>query len=290
MGTIVVGVDGSGESRNALSWALAEARLRAAPLRVVNAWRPPDAYVFDVPAEVMRELEEALRSVGERVLEVALAAVLAGQEAGAEIERRIVPEPPAEALLGAAGDAELLVVGSRGHGGFVGLLLGSVSQQVAHHAPCPVAIVRKRARENHGAILVGVDGSEESRQALRWADQEARLRGAPLVAVHAWAPALNVGPGLVPMPVPVEVPKADVEAFLDGLLVEVLGEERAAALERRTVQTPAALGLVEAASPGDLLVVGSRGHGGFAGLLLGSVSQQVAHHAPCPVVIVRERP
>lgn len=288
MAAIVVGVDGSQESLDALAWAVGEARLRGASLRVVTAWRPPWAYAFDAPAAVRPELEDALRNVGERVIEDALAAVLGGRKSDVEVERRVVPEPPVEALLAAAG-ADLLVVGSRGRGGFTGLLLGSVSQQCAHHAPCPVAIIREQVPAERGSVLVGIDGSKESKEALCWADEEARLRGAPLHVLHAWAPGFQVGPGLMPMPLPVETMKADAEAFLDAVVVEALGEERAVEVERRLVEAPAAFGLVRAASPRDLVVVGSRGQGGFAGLLLGSVSQQVAHHATCPVVILRRR-
>jgi nucleotide-binding universal stress UspA family protein len=139
---IVVGVDGSEESRKALAWAVEEARRWNAPLRVVHAWRPPRASVFDAPAAVRPELEQALRDVGEQVVDDSLTAVLSGAETGVEIERLVVPEPPVEALLAAVRDADLLVVSSRGRGGFAGLLLGSVSQQVAHHAPCPVVVVR----------------------------------------------------------------------------------------------------------------------------------------------------
>jgi nucleotide-binding universal stress UspA family protein len=135
-------------------------------------------------------------------------------------------------------------------------------------------------------IVVGVDGSEESKAALRWAVGEARLRGASVRAVYAWSlPYVAAAPGLV-------VPQGDVadfrrdgEEMLDALVAEV--GNAGVDVERVAVEGGPAHVLVEAAEGADLLVVGSRGHGGFAGLLLGSVSQQVAHHAPCPVVIVR---
>jgi nucleotide-binding universal stress UspA family protein len=144
--TIVVGVDGSAESRAALAWALDEARLRGARVLAVHAWTAPEAYAFDAPAATMPAMEDALRQVGERVLESAVSETVAAARVDVPVERRVVDAGPAEALLAAAGDAALVVVGSRGRGGFASLLLGSVSHQVAQHAPCPVVIVRGEER------------------------------------------------------------------------------------------------------------------------------------------------
>jgi nucleotide-binding universal stress UspA family protein len=134
-------------------------------------------------------------------------------------------------------------------------------------------------------IVVGVDGSDESKAALRWAVEEARLRGAAVRVVHAWSLRYAVGPGIAIPAFTVEELQRDSEQMLEAALagVDAAGLE----IERVSVEGGAARLLVEAAEDADLLVVGSRGHGGFAGLLLGSVSQQCAHHAPCPVVIVR---
>lgn len=284
MATIVVGVDGSEQSVAALRFAVGEAALRGAGVTAVYALEVPTVPWPGLTGLVGTALEEANHVLG-RAIDRAFAGVLAE----VPLEREVVEKSPAAALLEAAAGGDLLVVGSRGRGGFAGLLLGSVSLQCALHATCPVAIVRERPAAERGAILVGVDGSGASLEALRWGDEEARLREAPLVALHAWAPGFEVGPGLVPIPLPVATLKADIEAFLDATVVEALGEERAREVERRIVETPAAFGLVKASSPADLVVVGSRGRGGFAGLLLGSVGQQVAHHARCPVVIVRDR-
>jgi nucleotide-binding universal stress UspA family protein len=142
-------------------------------------------------------------------------------------------------------------------------------------------------------IVVGVDGSDESRSALCWAVDEARLRGARLRVVHAWYayPALVEG---------VPVVAADWEAlgdsadtFLQSFIEETVGKPEGVQIEAAAVHRTdgtAAEALVQAAREAQLLVVGSRGHGGFAGLLLGSVSQQCVHHAPCPVVVVRGVP
>lgn len=147
MKTIVVGIDGSDEARAALSWAVDEARLRHAGLRVVHAWTvtpmlvPAAAFgavggAFPAPSD-----DAVLEDENRELLDSAVAAILDGEQ-DVPVEKILVRGSPVPALLEAAEDAELLVVGSRGLGGFAGLLLGSVSDQLAHHASCPVVIVR----------------------------------------------------------------------------------------------------------------------------------------------------
>jgi nucleotide-binding universal stress UspA family protein len=136
-------------------------------------------------------------------------------------------------------------------------------------------------------IVVGVDGSEQSKTAFRWALEEARLRGATVQAVYAWAIRFAGGMGVVVPQPTVEEEAEQGERMLDAVIAEVGAGD--VDVERVAVEGGPARVLVETARGADLLVVGSRGHGGFAGLLLGSVSQQCATHAPCPVVIVRSR-
>ena len=131
---IVVGVDGSEQSLAALHWAVDEARLRHGTVRLITAWHYPP-----VPSTVEDSGSNDSFHAAERVQADALKTVDAE---GVDIKGVLVRESPATALLDAAKDADLLVVGSRGHGGFAGLLLGSTSSQVAHHAPCPVLVVR----------------------------------------------------------------------------------------------------------------------------------------------------
>jgi nucleotide-binding universal stress UspA family protein len=154
-----------------------------------------------------------------------------------------------------------------------------------------------------GVVVVGVDGSTGSREALRWAIAEARLRRTPLRAVHAWTIAYPGVPGggygymgggygymgtppLDASSVEISTMRQAAEELLDRALVELSAEAEGVQIERQVPEGGAAAALMEAAGADDLLVVGSRGHGGFASLLLGSVSQQCAHHASCPVVIV----
>ena len=153
VGTVVVGVDGSAGSAEALRWALAEARLRKSPLRAVHAWMfgyvggTVDGYPslggsLDAYGSLGIDPGD-LHRAAEDLLDRALAD--AGTDtAGVEIERQVVQGSAAEALVTAVGKDDLLVVGSRGHGGFAELLLGSVSQQCVHHAPCPVVVVHSQ--------------------------------------------------------------------------------------------------------------------------------------------------
>jgi nucleotide-binding universal stress UspA family protein len=135
------------------------------------------------------------------------------------------------------------------------------------------------------AIVVGVDGSPGSLAALRFAVDEARLRGVPLTVLSAWSfPVAGDVPGGL-MPVLTTDFAADAAEVLDEVLAQV--DATGVTIERVVVEGGAARRLLEAARGAEMLVVGSRGRGGFAGLLLGSVSQQCAHHAPCPVAIVR---
>jgi nucleotide-binding universal stress UspA family protein len=141
MNGIVVGIDGSEGGNHALEWAAAEAKLRGTPLTVLLAWEWPAGYYAGAGwAIISPELIEDLQKLAEERVEAACTAVAQPLD-GLEVKRTIVQGVPAEALIEAAADADLLVVGTRGHGGFVGLLLGSVSQQCAHHCPCPIVIV-----------------------------------------------------------------------------------------------------------------------------------------------------
>jgi nucleotide-binding universal stress UspA family protein len=138
-------------------------------------------------------------------------------------------------------------------------------------------------------IVVGVDGSDESKEALRWALEEARLRQATLRAVNAWTYPAIFGPTYIPPDVlDPGVLEENADQTLSAAITDVAGDDPPAYVERVVTEGPAAQALVEAAKEADLLVVGSRGHGGFTGLLLGSVSQQCVQHASCAVVIVRK--
>ena len=140
----------------------------------------------------------------------------------------------------------------------------------------------------HNVIVVGIDGSEPSKAALRWAVEEARLRRARVHAVHAWWVYPMLEPGGQLAPPASDWADEDATECVRTFITETLGEQTGVEITPVAVQgEQASAALVDAAEDADLLVVGSRGAGGFSGLLLGSISQQCAHHAPCPIVIVR---
>ena len=198
------------------------------------------------------------------------------------VHRRIVCGVPATELIAASQRAELLVIGARGMGGFKGLLLGSVSREVLYGAQCPVAVVR-RGPVDDGPIVVGVDGSKPSRQALSWAVAEAAARHTHVVAVHAWR-FMYAGDGYL-------APHLDPASMCNSaemlLAREVDAHTRSGVrIEPLLVQDLPSAALLEASETASMLVVGTGGHRRLVGLLLGSVSDQVAHHAGTAVVVV----
>jgi nucleotide-binding universal stress UspA family protein len=279
-GSIVVGVDESAGAAEALRWAVREGELHGWPVTAVLCWGyleqhhgtlPPR---FD-PAYTVSDATAAVHTIVGRVL----------GEGGATIECRTVNDLAPRGLLEASEDASLLVLGARGLGSFRELMLGSVSQQCLHHATIPVAIVRADTTGPHlgrKRIVVGVDGSETSQRALDWALEEGLVHKAGVEVVHAWSvPSLAV-PSFANAYAPFD---EDARRTVDQALA------RADTRGLSTVRTVVRRGsggevLVRLAEGADLVVVGSRGLGGFKGLLLGSVSHQVTHHAPCPVVVV----
>ncbi len=283
---IVIGVDGSDSAAHALRWASREADLHGWELTAILAW----GYLSQYHAEPTEGFDP---DYGEAQANAALTTYIEralGPERSGGVIHRAICDLPAGALLAAAADADLMVVGARGLGGFKGMLLGSVSQHVLHHATRPTAIVHDHASPgaDSGAsrIVVGIDGSETSRRALRWAIEEARLRQAEVDVVHAWhLPYVGGYPYTAGSfdPTPFEdAARQTLDSVVDGMDATGLP----APLERILHLGDPATGVLETAKGADLVVVGSRGLGGFSGLVLGSVGHHVANHAPCPVVII----
>ena len=273
MGRIVVGVDGSPSAEHALRWAAGQARLTGQELHAVIAWDLPVPYDEPLTGELdwHGDAAGALTKSVENVL---------GEPASPPVVQQVVHGRPAKVLIDAGREADLLVVGTRGHGSFSGLLLGSVSEHVLAHATCSVVVVHE-PRTTTGRIVVGVDGSSDSSQALRWAARQAGLTGCELHAVLAWHVPFTYGV--------VDTIDADWEAHssnsLAAAVAGALDAEDAARVVQEAVADFPVAALLRAADGADLLVVGSRGRGAFAGLVLGSVSRHVAAHASCPVVV-----
>jgi nucleotide-binding universal stress UspA family protein len=281
---IVVGVDGSEPSLTAARWAAVEARLRHRALRLVHAYTWPFAPAFLVTP--LGWTEETLRQDFEALVAEAVSAVTA--DAGeSPVTGRAVSGPAAAVLVEASAGACLVVVGHRGRGGLASLLLGSVAAGVAAHAHGPVVVVRESpgTASPTGPVVVGVDGSAQSDAALGFAFEEADLRGLPLTVVHAWTPPPSRG-GARPLTDEVaELETAEVHRMREWVRRWREKFPHVPVTDRLIAAHPAAA-LIDLSRDATLLVVGSRGHGGFAGLLLGSVSQQVLHHAQCPIAVV----
>ena len=288
---LVAGVDGSPESEAALTWALHDAHLRHLPLRAVAVWQPSGE-----PEEVERLA--ALQSVAE-LRDAILREVTATTEAvversgvsGLSVTAQVDYGHPAERLIHTAGTDRLLVVGSRGHGGAAGALLGSVSQSCAQYAHSPVIVVRGQPTSGGaGRVVVGVDGSASSLAALRFAAEAAGLRGGILHVVHAWTMPYWAYSGRMwsPDALSLNERQAQAQTTLRESLRRGLGDTGDLAVEHSLVEGPADTALLDAAEGADLLVVGSRGRGGWKGLLLGSVSMRCITQSPCPVAVARD--
>ncbi|MFF6880075.1 universal stress protein [Streptomyces sp. NPDC012474] len=287
-GLVVVGVDGSASSLAAVEAAAREARWHGADVRVVHAFIWPAMHV-PLGRSFMGPPESGLRSMVERLLAEAeeRARTVAPD---VEVSRAVVTGEPLTVLEAQSRAAELVVVGSRGLGSFVGLMVGSTAVHLAAHGQCPVLVVREEG-QGTGPIVVGVDGSSAGAGAVDFAFAEAALRGVGIVALHAWTP------WNAPMPPPQDeaMPYANEPGALaaqeERLLHEALAGRQEAypgvSVKHEVVHGGTREALIEASRTAQLLVVGARGRGGFAGLLLGSVSQAMLHHAHCPVAVVR---
>jgi nucleotide-binding universal stress UspA family protein len=294
---VVVGVDGSQQGLAAVEQAVRIAVARNRPVRLVHAFTWPLAYPapatplgpVPMPPDPYGVPDAAARQAADRVVTEAEAHARRC-DARVRATAVVVDGSAAAVLIGESGHADLLVVGHRGVGGFAGLLLGSVAVQVAAHATCPVLVVRGAARGT-GPVVVGVDGSPTSADAISFAAGEAAWRQAPLLAVHTWAAPVSTGPGdMLPLVYDVDRVAAEERRVLAESVAGLAETHPDVRLEQRLVEGRAPGVLTELSGHAQLLVVGARGHGGFTGLLLGSVSRALIYHADCPVAVVRPTP
>ena len=289
---IIVGVDGSPVSLVAVDWAAHTAALRGVALKLVHVLNPPLVMAFPevpMPSGYLQWQEDAGRSLLATAVKTAEEAALAAGTGSRPITvtTEMVSGSSVPALAELSGQAQMIVVGCRGRGALVRGLLGSVSTGVVHHATCPVAVVHDEdpliPHPSKAPVVVGLDGSPASERAVEIAYEEASVRGVDLVAVHAWSDS-----GVLEFPgVDWSVLQAEAEETLAERLAG-WGERYPDVLVRRVVVADRpAHQLLEQAQAAQLLVVGSHGRGGFAGMVLGSVSTAVVNAARMPVIVAR---
>ncbi|GIJ08090.1 universal stress protein [Micromonospora andamanensis] len=282
---VVVGVDGSEPALAAVRLAAAAAARQGRPLRLVHA------FIWPTLHSPVRPATEGTPGGGLRArAEELVAAAVDEAEAtapGLRVTGEIVDGEATAVLLAEASSAAIVVLGDRGAGGFAALVVGSVAVQVAAYAACPVLVARGASRPD-GAVVVGVDGSELSRRAVEFAVHEAALRGAPVVALHAYRHPVSTGPGdMQPLVYDESELRDDEDRAVAESIAGMTERYPEVPITRRSVRGRAARVLTDASRQAQLLVVGGRGRGEVTGLLLGSVSQSLLHHSHCPVAVVR---
>ena len=285
---IVVAVDGSPNSDAAVEWSARESVLRNAHVQLIHVIAPmPQPWA--APADDSSTVDRWYRDRANTILTAAEAKFRAalGQSSVPDVGATILETPVVPTLIDASARAQLIVVGSRGLGTVGRLLLGSTSTGLIHHARCPVAVIPLDETHSTTAqqpVLLGVDGTTASDEATALAFDEAARRGADLLALHAWSDV-----GIPPRVAPDGWYDREKEA--SALLVENLNrwQEKypGVHVDRRVVCDVPAHALIAESRYSQLVVVGSRGRGGFAGMLLGSVSSAVAHASSVPVIVVR---
>ncbi|HJQ48046.1 MAG TPA: universal stress protein [Amycolatopsis sp.] len=286
-GPVVAGIDGTPGSRRAVLWAADEAARRHAPLEIVHAYGIPDAFYGE--AMPPRDWLDARRAESQDLL-LESAAAATTRNPGLRVHPESVLDAPIPLLVRRSGEAGMLVLGSAGRGALGELLSGSVAGALAAHARCPFAVVRGADRGGEAPVVVGVDGSPAGRPALALAFEEAALRGAPLVALHAWSDSDKA------QLFSAARAEFDFEPLREAetrVLAESLAGWREAypdvTVQRVAERDRPRHQLLDWSKRAQLVVVGSRGRGGFRGLLVGSTTYALLHHASCPVLIARSQ-
>lgn len=288
---IVVGVDGSPASKVAVQWAARDAELRTVPLTLVHVVRATAGTWLETP--LLPEWMRGQRERGRQVIDDALKIVDESCQRGpAQVHCEMPSANAVPALVDLSKNADLVVVGRHGTGTLRGRHMGSVTSGLVYHAHCPVAVIHDEAPPNadvaQSPVLVGIDGSPESELATAIAFDEASLRKVGLVALHAWSD-VRFFDSVFDLPGP---RWPELKSIEDEALAERLagwGERYPDVSVRRVVvREEPALPLVDQSQSAQLVVVGSHGRGGFAGMLLGSISAAVVMLARVPVIIARQ--
>ncbi|MHA7269479.1 universal stress protein [Arthrobacter sp. HLT1-20] len=296
---IVVGIDGSDQSNCALIWAARQAKLRNLPLHLVTAYTVPIFAASGLDGGYATVDDDVIRQGAEAVLREAAAKVA---HLDVAMDARVENGDAAGVLLELSESAQLLVFGSRGRGGFIGRLLGSVSSALPAHAKCPTVTVplscarrlgegppsEKPAPVIENVVTVGVDGSAHARYAVLLAAEQAERSGAILRIICAVKPYTG---SLAWMPAPVdrEALFAEIQQQLDAGEKWIRSHFPTLPIEVALIEGSAVEELVKASETSELVVMGTRGRGGFAGMMLGSTTDGVRHHAKGPIMVVRDR-
>lgn len=285
-GTWVVGFDGSNGARHAALWAVEQAAGRAERVEVATVWTPPAAPALPPYGPMTRywdepSWEKQARDCGEELVDELIS------PPGVAVDVVVARGQSSAVLLSRSRDASLLVVGTRGHGGFARLVLGSTSSQCATHANAPTAVIPQTAPLGPIArILVAVDGSEHSLRALRWALDFAPS-GAEIECLDVWNVTAAVVAGEVfPLAETRDLVRDRFERQVDSIRAAAGDRRRSANLVTRFVEGTPRTEIADAASRADLLVMGTRGHGAVGAALLGSVSTWLLHHVDTAMVVV----
>lgn len=290
---IAVAVDGSESSAKAIAWAANVASKKKTSVTVVSAYNLPQ-FMYAEGMVPPQELYEELAAEAQDKVDAAYQAIKS-VDSSIEVRGYVEESTAIDLLLKVSHSAEMIVMGSRGRGGLSGLVLGSVSAAVVSHAHCPVVVVRTDSHvtedNKYGAVLVGVDGSEVSRAALQMAFKEAQARKATLRAVHAWSdPALSSSMvGLVQAHRQWEEAIEEEKKLLEKELEPMRREFPDVQVEALSECETPVRALMDKAKDAQLVVVGSHGRGGFAGMLLGSTSRALLQSAPSPLMVVHPR-
>lgn len=292
---ITVGVDGSAGSTAAVAWAAKLASRRHLELKIVHGLQIAGLYYGGgMTGAGAATLFEAIKADGERALADARA-LAASVDKDLAVTTDLPSDPPVPVLIEESRHARMLVVGRTGTGGFADMLVGGTAASVVSHAHCPVAVVRGRrmpeAVPESGPVVVGVDGSPNSEQAIAVAFEEASLRGVPLVAVHAWNDVTYEDTrGTARILAQPETVEEGEQRLLTERLAGWQEKYPDVEIHRQLIRDRPRHVLLDASGTAQLVVVGCRGRGGFTGMVLGSTSQSLAQHAQCPVLVVRPEP
>jgi nucleotide-binding universal stress UspA family protein len=294
---IVVGVDESPGSARAVDWAAAEAARRHGSLRLVNAVADltpfgAEGAVYGVTnLDATKMDEHAAMAMGRATsLLDRVAADVRRTHPTLAVTTRLVRDNAAAALRQQSADAGMTVVGSRGAGRLTGVILGSVALTIASDNPAPVAVIHRHDPiDATGPVVVGVDGSAGSEGAIALAIEEAALRNTGLVAVHSWNDfVIDQEFPELPLTVDLEALEQEEYALLSEQLAGWQDKYPDVQIQHNVVRRRPTHALLDASKNAQLLVVGSRGRGGFTGLLLGSTSHALVAHGRCPVIVARQ--